>query len=124
MPRMGEKMELKATGKKEKLLGFNCEQYEINHGGETMEIYATDKLPPFQPYVRSRLSGFGPRMLQEQWPELLAAMKLFPLRAILRLEDGGERFRLEVKSVKPGQIDKPELFQPPEGYTEILPLPF
>ena len=142
-PMMSEKIELKPTGKKEKILGFDCQQYEIKQRGETMEIWATDQLFPYQPYIRNQAPRFGPRMIEEQWPELLMSRRLFPLRAILRFDGaatpssrstekrdaggpatGPERFRFEVKSVKPGQIDKPELFQPPEGYTEIQPLPF
>ena len=142
---MGEKIELKPTGKKEKILGFACEQFEIKQRGETMEIWATDKLLPFQPYVRNQPPRFGPRMIEEQWAELLTAKKLFPLRASLRFDvpapppprptekrDEGvaatspERFRFEVKSITPEKIDDKDgkLFQPPPDYAEIQPLPF
>lgn len=130
MPPMGEKMELKATGKKEKLLGFNCEQYEIKQRGETMEIWATDQLFSYQPYVRKQQPRFGPRMIEEHWPDLLTEKKLFPLRVILRVDRprdqtaGTERFRFEVKSVKPEKIDEKDLFQPPPNYIETRPLPF
>ncbi|MEY2485863.1 MAG: hypothetical protein QOH39_1511 [Verrucomicrobiota bacterium] len=125
MPQM-EKMELKPTGKKDKILGFACEQYEIKQHGETMEVWATDKLLPFQPYLRNQPSRFGPRMIEEQWGELLTAKKLFPLRASLHYDNGAERFHFEVKSVTPQKIDNKDgkLFQPPEGYFEIQPLPF
>ncbi len=66
-PMMAEKIELQSTGKKEKILGYACEQYEIKQRGETMEIWATDKLFPFQPYLRNQPSRFGPRMIEEQW---------------------------------------------------------
>jgi Domain of unknown function (DUF4412) len=133
MPRpMAEKLELKATGKKEKILGFACAQYELKQRGETLEIWATDQLLPYQPYVRNQPHRFGPRMIEEQWPELLTARKLFPLRASLRYDNGpsrtggAERFRFEVKSITPGKIDDKgsKLFQPPEGYFEVQPLPF
>lgn len=119
-----EEMKLKATGRKKRLSGIDCEQYEINYRGETMEIYATDQLPRFHAYVRSQSPRLGPPALQEQWAELLAARKLFPLRATLRLDDGGERFRFEVKAVKREKVEQPELFRSPEGYTEVRPLPF
>jgi len=69
---------------------------------------------------------FGPRLIEEQWPELLKARKLFPLLAILRFESGPERFRFEVNTVTPEKIEDRDgkLFQPPPGYQEIQPLPF
>ena len=126
-PMMSEKIELKPTGKKEKVLGFACEQFEIKTRGETMEIWATDQFMPFFYYVQSQPSRLGPRMIAEQWPELLKEKKLFPLRAILRLEGGGgERLRFEVKSITPEKIDDKDgkLFQPPKGYFEVQPLPY
>lgn len=135
---MMEKMELKATGVKTNLLGFACEKYEIKQRGEIMEIWATDKLPPFQPWQPNQPPRFGPRGIEEQWGDLLKARKLFPLLAVLRMErapepaGGGtsapspERLRFEVKSVTPEKITDPDgkLFQAPPGYQEIGPLPF
>ena len=125
MPMM-EKMDLKATGETTNLLGFACERYEIKQRGETLEIWATDQLLPYQPYIRNQPHRFGPRMIEEQWPGLLTAKKLFPLRASLRFDNGPERFRFEVKSVTAQNLkgDDQKLFQPPEGYFEIQPLPF
>jgi hypothetical protein len=140
---MAEKLELKPTGKKETILGFVCEQFEIKSRGETMEIWATEKLLPFQQYMRNQRPRFGPRMIEEQWPELLTTRKLFPLRVSLHFDvaatptpspmekrdesvaaTGAERFRLEVKSITPDKVKDEKLFQLPEGYHEIQPLPF
>jgi hypothetical protein len=126
MPLPGEAMELKATGQKTNLLGFTCEQFEIKQRGEIMEVWATDRLLPFQNYVRNQSPRFGPRLIEERWAGLLTAKQLFPLRASLRYENGAERFRFEVLAVTP-QTLKPEdapLFLPPDGYLEIQPLPF
>jgi hypothetical protein len=127
MPMMPmEKMELKATGEKTNLLGFACEKYEIKQRGETMEIWATAQLFPFQPYVQNQPHRFGPRMIEEQWGDRLTAKKLFPLLATLKFDNGAERFRFEVTSVTPQKLtDKDlKLFQPPDGYFEMEPLPF
>jgi len=136
MPRpMMESIELKAIGGKTNLLGFLCERYEIKQRDEVMEIWATDQLLPFQPYLPSQPPRFGPRMVEEQWSELLRARKLFPLLAVLRQERsastpggtpvaGPERLRFEVKSVTPGKITDDALFQPPPDYQEVRPLPF
>jgi hypothetical protein len=126
LPMTGGKIELKPTGKKERILGFASEQYELKQRGETLEVWATSQLFPYQPYLRNQPSRFGPRMIEEQWGELLTAKKLFPLRASLHYDNGAERFHFEVKSVTPQKIDNKDgkLFQPPEGYFEIQPLPF
>jgi hypothetical protein len=126
MPGMMQKLELQDTGLKTNLLGFACEQYEIKQRGETMEIWATGLLLPFQNYIRNQPHRFGPRMIEEQWGGLLTAKKLFPLRVSLRFDNGAERFRFEVQSVTPQKLtdDDAKLFQPPTNYFEIQPLPF
>jgi len=134
-PMMG-KMELTATGDKTNLLGFACGKYEIKQRGEVMEIWATDQLFPFQPYVQNQPRRFGPRMIEDQWGDLLKAKKLFPLLAVLRFGRppapgggappvaGPERCRFEVKSVTQEAITDDSLFQPPSEYQEIQRLPF
>ena len=126
MPMMGEAMELKATGRKTNLLGCACEKFEIKRRGQTLEIWATDQLLPFQYYVRNQPPRFSPRMIEEQWGGLLKAKKLFPLLAVLKFENGPERLRFEVQAVTPEIIEDAngELFRPPPDYREIEPLPF
>jgi hypothetical protein len=121
-----EKRELKATGETTNLFGMACSRYEIKERGQTLEIWATDQLFPYQRYVRSQSRHFGARGLDEQWPELLKRRQLFPLLAILKFEKGPERFRFEVKAVTPAKLTEAEAkeFEPPPGYHEIQPLPF
>ncbi|MDB6027419.1 MAG: hypothetical protein JWM68_3642 [Verrucomicrobiales bacterium] len=118
------KLELQATGQSTNLLGFACARFEMKERGETVEIWATEKLFPFQPYQRQQLQRFGPRGIDEQWPELLKARKLFPLLVSVRNESGREYARFEVKSITPGKITDSDgkLFQPPSDYQEI-PVP-
>jgi hypothetical protein len=121
-----EKAELKATGQKTNLLGFACARYELKQRGEVMEIWATDQLFPFQAYQQNQPRRFRPLMLEEQWPGLLKARQLFPLLVTLRFENGSERYRFEVKSIRPDKVADldGQLFQPPPGYLELEPLPF
>jgi hypothetical protein len=133
-----EQMQLKATGQTTNLLGFPCTRYELKQRGEEMEIWATDKLFPFQPYLQNQPHRFGARMIEERWGEMMKAKKLFPLLAVLRLDTSAiptnapqvsvpERMRFEVKSVvaeKIGKEDTEKLFQPPPDYQEIQPMPF
>jgi hypothetical protein len=127
MPMMpAAKLELQATGQKTNLLGYACEQYQLKQRGETLEVWATDQLLPYQPYLQNQPHRFGPQRIEEQWPGMLTSRKLFPLLASLRYDNGAERFRFEVQSVTPDKITDPDgkLFQPPTDYHEIQPLPF
>ena len=118
--------ELKATDHTTNLLGYACTRYELKQRGEVMEIWATDKLLPFQAWLPNQPHRFGPRMLEEQWAEMLKSKKLFPLLASLKFENGPERLHFEVKSIQPEKVTDRDgsLFQPPAGYQEIQPLPF
>jgi hypothetical protein len=126
MPAPGQQVEaLKATGRKERILGFDCAQYEISERGETIAVWATVELVPFQNYRRDASPHYGPRLLEEEWAEQLAEEKIFPLRAVLHDETPNERFRFEVKSIRPAKVEKAEekekLFRPPADYSEIQP---
>ena len=118
--------ELTATDQTTNLLGFLCTRYELKQRGETVDIWATDQLLPFQPYLASQPRRFGPRGIEEQWPAMLKAKKLFPILVVLKFENGPERLRFELTSIKPEQIQDRDgtLFQPPSDYREIQPLPF
>lgn len=127
MPMMPmQQAELKATSQTTNLLGFLCAGYELKQRGETMEIWATDQLLPFQPYVENQPHRFGPQMLEEQWAGMLKDKKLFPVLATLKTQSGMERYRFEIKTITPDKLE-PEnmkLFLPPPDYQEIQPLPF
>ncbi len=90
-----------------------------------MDIWATDQLLPFQEYLASQPSRFGPKLLEDRWPELLNVRQLFPLLAILSV-DSSERLRFEVKAITQEKIADPEgrVFQPPPDYRQVEPLPF
>lgn len=102
-PMMVEKVEL-ATGEKTNLLGYACEKFEIKQPGEVMEIWATDKLLPFRPWLQNQPHRFGPRTIEKQWGDLLKAKKPFPLRAVPKFENGPERLRFKVQSVTPQKL--------------------
>jgi hypothetical protein len=121
-----EKLELNATDETTNLLGYACVRYELKRRGEVMEIWATDKLFPFEPPQQNQPRRFGPQMIEEQWADALKAKGLFPLLAVLRFENGTERFRFEVRSIAAEKIRDPDgtLFQPPSGYHKVEPAPF
>jgi uncharacterized protein DUF4412 len=122
----GETFELKSTGQRTNVLGYDCERFTIQGQGEVMEIWATDKLLPFYAWRSQQLPRSARRRLVEQWGDLLCDRKLFPLRAVLTIEDGPERLRFEVTTVTPAKIEDKNgaLFQPPADYNENEPMPF
>ncbi len=127
MPPMPEEaLALNATGLTTNLLGYTCEQFTIAQRGEIMEIWATTNLFAFQSWQQNQPPRFGPQMIEEKWSELLRAKKLFPLRAVLKMTTGPERFRFEVNAITTDKIapDADVLYLPPADYVELAPLPF
>jgi hypothetical protein len=120
-----EPLAVRATTDTTNLLGYVCTRYELRQRGETMEIWATDQLLPFQPYQQNEAPRFGPRRIEDQWGQLLNDKKVFPLLATLKSENGPERLRFEVTNIKPEQIkdDDAALFRPPPDYHEMQALP-
>jgi hypothetical protein len=118
--------ELKPTGQTTNLLGFTCAGYQLKQPGEVLEIWATDQLLPFQPWLPNQPPRSAPPLLEEQWAQLLKTKKLFPLLATLKFEHRPERLRFEVTAIAPQNLDDPDpaLFLPPPGYQEVQPLPF
>jgi len=135
---------LKKTDKTKKIQGFDCTLYTISDRMETFEIWATadSALFPFRLIQKNSLDRrFGPRMLEEQWVELLQKQSLFPLQATLRMDlhphpatpaanggkgiapdgvgQGPERFSFKVNKIEKTTIDNDALFKPPENYQEI-----
>jgi hypothetical protein len=158
MPAMGGfggTPELKKTGTTKKIQGFDCALFTISDRMETFEIWATadSALFPFRLIQKNYLNRhFGPRMLEEQWIELLQKKSLFPLEATLRMdvrphlarpaanggkeiapssvEHGQERLSFKVDKIdSPSRtggkkIDDEALFKAPENFYEINAQPF
>lgn len=120
MPMPDETLELKATGEKADFLGYACARYEIKQRGEILEIWATDTLMPFQPYLQKRHARFRSQLMEECWGDLMKTKKIFPLRVTLRSENGVERLRFEVKTIRSEKIDDRDgpLFQIPDNFHE------
>jgi hypothetical protein len=111
---------------KTNLLGFECEQYEIKQRGETMDIWATGKLFPFEPYLRSQPHRFTPPAIEQRWAQLAQEKRLFPLLATLKFNNGAEFFRFEVDSIvmTKVKVDDDKLFKAPTNYFEVQPQQF
>lgn len=125
-PMMNRPMALSDTGVTTNLLGFACRRFELDQRGVRLEVWATDQLMPYQAYLRHQPMSPRPQVIDELWPDLLAARHLFPLVAVLRYDNGVERLRLTVTSISTNGIAESTdtLFQPPPGYREMPALPY
>jgi hypothetical protein len=125
-PMQAQAIALKDTGETTNILGYQCARYTFKWRDETMDIWATDQLLPFQAYLQNQPLRFGPRMMENQWEGLLTERKVFPLLAILKTQSGMERLRFEVTGIQPEKIADKDgtLSHPPACYNEIQPLPF
>jgi hypothetical protein len=119
-------LQLITTADTTNLVGYNCTHYRIVDGPETMDIWATADLVPFQPLNEFPPGRNNAYQLERAWGDLLKARNLFPLRAVLKLGDTQERLRFQVESVQPGAVVDTDgkLFQPPAGYLLCPPPPF
>lgn len=115
--------ELKKTEETKKIQGVDCVLYTSNGRGEKLEVWAASDsdLFPFRLIERDFLGRhFGPRILEETWPELLREKSLFPLEATLKMEPGSqERLSFKIEKIEKKKIDDPKLFQPPEKFIQI-----
>jgi hypothetical protein len=126
--RSSRTLQFSVTGETTNLLGYACTRYELRQRGRVMEIWATDQLPAFQPWIQNPPSRHhGPQMMEESWGDLLQARNLFPMRIEMKNESGETLpFEFTVESVAPKQFGagKAQLFQPPVDYHELEPPPF
>jgi hypothetical protein len=114
------------TGETTNILGYNCVHYKIGQRDRTMDIWATDQLLTFQPYLQNQPHRLGIGRIEERWSGLLGEKKLFPLLASLKLPNGVEALHFEVTEIKPEEIKDQDgsLSHAPPDYYQIQPLPF
>ena len=111
------KPQLKKTGKTQKLLGYNCEQFIVKSADQESEIWVTKELGKF---VMFRMGG----MRQEQssrdsWQESFAGSNWFPLLASTKKGEK-ELGKFEVTKIEKKQLEA-SLFTIPEGYQKFDP---
>jgi hypothetical protein len=121
-----EDLELTDSGVTTNYLGYDCTRFELKQRGFSMELWATKDLLPYYPWRQNPPPAIVPNLTEQQWPGLLRARGLFPLRASLKQDNGTEQMRFEVQFIRKEQITDPDgqWFQPPGDYHEIEPPPF
>lgn len=117
-----EKMpELVKTGRTETILGYKCDEYVMtDERGNKTEIWATDKLGT---YMGASAGGGGMmgrgKASGPAWENVLKGRDgFFPLRVVSRDRKDKETFRMEAKSVEPGNVPD-STFEPPAGFQKF-----
>ena len=122
-----KKSEITKTGKTEKILGYDCEQFIMkNEKGET-EMWAAKGLGTF---VRMGMGGpgggpggrrggmGGGGQTPAAWEEEFRTKGLFPMRVVSLGTDGKEESRMEVTKIEKKALDA-ALFKAPEGWQKM-----
>lgn len=117
---------LEKTGRTEKILGYDCEEYVVTEGGQSTHLWLTDQLGSFM-----GLSGGGNPMAgmmggrpskgdkASGWESLLKSKGgAFPLRVVTTDKAGKESFKLEAKKIEPGTLPD-ALFAPPADFQKF-----
>lgn len=110
----GQKLEPpKATGKKEVIAGFECEEYEATYNGATIRMWLTKNLPSAEKAmadlakISSESNPFG-NLMQDQ------KLSGFPMRTIMEMPGGG---KTTVTVVALSEDPLPDAdFKAPSGY--------
>lgn len=115
---------IEKTGRTEKILGYDCEEYVVTDRGNSTAMWITEQLGSFMGLGTGNPMGgmMGGRKAKAEgaaWETLLKGKKgWFPLRVVSRDAKGKEKFHLEAKKIEPGNLSD-ELFAPPAGFQKF-----
>ncbi len=107
------KVEFKKTGKTQKLLGYDCDEYIVTSGNNETDVWITDKLTGFELY---KLGGARQRAV-DAWQKEIGEKGGFPLLAVTKT-DGKEAATMKVTKIEKKSLDD-SLFKIPEGYQKM-----
>ncbi|MBI3004999.1 MAG: DUF4412 domain-containing protein, partial [Ignavibacteriales bacterium] len=120
----GKKPEFTKTGKTEKILGYDCDQYIVKEENRETEVWAAQGLGTF---MRPRMGGpmgggrsgmGGGGQMSAAWEEEIRAKGFFPLRTVTKNAGGEEESRMEVTKIEKKNLDA-SLFKAPEGWQKM-----
>ncbi len=121
-PAGNKKPEFSKTGKSEKILGYDCDQYVVKEEGRETEVWAAKGLGTFmRPGMGGPMGGGrGGRggQMPSAWEEEIRAKGFFPLRTLTKNSEGKEESRMEVTKIEKKQLDD-SLFKAPEGWQKM-----
>lgn len=115
-----QKPEVKATGRKEKIQGYDTEEYEIIYGNMKMQAWVTHDLKDALEQMKALSSNQLPGVSQSSVD--YDVLPGFPVRIVMDMGPGGE-MTVETKSIKTDPLED-SIFQIPSGYKQSsMPLP-
>lgn len=109
--------EFKPTGRKEKIAGYDAEEYAGISEGKRTEMWVTKELGQF---VMANQGKPGRKPTQSaQWEKFMRDGNFFAMRVIQRAKEGAaEQFRTEVTNVE--KVSLPDsLFVPPVDFKKL-----
>ena len=108
------KVEFKKTGKSQKILGYDCEEYLITSENHETSVWVTDKLGSFELY---KMGGGRQRAAVDAWQKEIGSKGGFPLLAVTKT-DGKDVATMKVTKIEKKSLDE-SLFKIPEGYQKM-----
>jgi hypothetical protein len=107
-------MDIKKTGKTQKLLGYDCEEFLIKDGERETNVWVTKALGAFELY---RMGGGRQRSSADAWQKAIGGKGGFPLLAVTKT-DGKQTSSLKAVKVEKKSLDD-SIFKIPEGYQKM-----
>lgn len=111
------KSSVNKTGKKQTILGYSCDEYEIKEDNEVTSLWGTAKLGNiYEGLAKSmgKMAGAKGGVEMEEWETELMKMNLFPLK-IVTTKDGKVTESQEVTKIEAKSLQA-TIFEPPVGY--------
>ncbi|MGD0337940.1 MAG: DUF4412 domain-containing protein [Bacteroidota bacterium] len=99
------------TGKKQKILGYNCEQIILQEGEATIDIWGTSELT----FLRKAMQTMSEVQKQKvpQWSKELDKLQVFPMKTIINAQ--GTNAEMTVTSIQRKSLPE-SIFNVPAGY--------
>jgi hypothetical protein len=105
------KPEVTKTGKSQKILGYECQQFLVKEGDKSSDVWITKELGKFQMF---KMGGPRGRNNDEAWQKLIGDEGGFPLLATTK--EGDEQLsKMEATRIEKKSLDD-VLFKIPDGY--------
>ena len=108
------KSEITKTGKTQKILGYDCEEFLVKEGEQESDVWVTKELGSFELF---RMGGSRQRSNAETWQKAIGGNGGFPLLASTK-SAGKELSTLKVTKVDKKSLDA-SIFKIPEGYQKF-----
>ncbi len=108
------KPEITKTGKTQKILGYDCQQFIVKDGDMQSEVWVTKDLGPFQ---MLRMAGRQGKGNAEAWQKMIGSEGGFPLLATTK-EGDTQISKMVATKVEKKSLDD-ALFKVPDGYKQF-----